>query len=87
MQELEDRQRIKQLLSLTRPGGQHVVYQQENMTHSSVILPPQQRSKSPGAKGRDAGERILRTVYLPAPQTEPLSLKCDALQAQLHEQV
>ena len=64
-----------------------MVYQQENMTHSSVILPPQQRSKSPGAKGREAGERILRTVYLPSPQTEPLSLKCEALQAQLQEQV
>lgn len=94
LQEMADRQRIKQLLSLTRPSEQQVVFQQENAAVQACTALPQrqqqQRSKSPSGRGRGnggGGERILRTVYLPAAQTEPLTLKCEALQAQLAEQV
>jgi coiled-coil domain-containing protein 77 len=86
LQEAEDRQRIKQLLALTRPAEQHILYQQENTVQANTVFPRQQRSKSP-ARSQEGGERILRTVYLPAAQTESLSLKCEALQAQLQEQV
>ncbi len=84
---MEDRQRIKQLLSLTRPVEQQIVYQQENTAQGNAVFPRQQRSKSPGRGRAMEGERILRTVYLPAAQTESLTLKCDTLQAQLLEQV
>lgn len=105
LQEMEDRERIKQLLSLTRPTEQQVFFpaagagrQQENggvLTNTVFPRTQQQqqqrgRSRSPGrgrSSGGCGGECILRTVYLPAAQTEPLTLKCEALQAQLAEQV
>lgn len=113
LQEAEDRSRIKQLLGLTRPVEQALVYpqQQENAalrsntvfprqpSHPHPQHPPQRgRSRSPGRGGGGngggeggcgraaGGERILRTLYLPAAQTEPLALKCKALEAQLAEQ-
>lgn len=98
LQEGEDRQRIKQLLSLSRPSEQQVVLQQENAGRpSNLVLPrapaagaaaAQHRStRSPRRAGGEGGERVLRTIYLPAAQTEPLTLKCETLQAQLQEQV
>ena len=104
---MEDRARIKQLLALTRPVEQKVVYgsgssaggagSSENGPHCNAVFPRGEgRGRAPkaAAAARPGGppppapppERILRTVYLPTAQAEALSLKCEALQAQLAEQ-
>lgn len=107
---MEDRARIKQLLSLTRPTEEKVVYGGQPRPSVSAVLPRNaadgsSRGRSPrrsarggsgGDENRAAGsgqpaagpapERILRTVYLPTAQGEALSLRCEALTAQLQEQ-
>jgi coiled-coil domain-containing protein 77 len=111
LQEVEDRARIKQLLALTRPVEQKVVYgsgssaggsgggsSSENGPHCNAVFPRGEgrgrAQRAAGATARPGGppppapppERILRTVYLPTAQAEVMSLKCEALQAQLAEQ-
>eukprot|EP00887_Chlorella_sp_A99_P000203 scaffold13.g203.t1 len=102
LQEMEDRKRIKQLLSLTRPTEQTVRYSgarlpgQENGPQTTGVFPhgrsPGRQSGAGGAGSLGpppcgpSGGAVLRTVYLPTAQTETLALKCEALQAQLAEQ-
>lgn len=100
---MEDRARIKQLLSLTRPAEQRLAYGRgrggaasENGPQATMVFPRggpgSSRAASPGRSGGSGGpaapqpERVLRTVYLPTPQTEAAALRCEALAAQLAEQ-
>ena len=93
IQELEDRQRIQQLLSLTQPvgstnanlGGLHVGYNASadfgsKVADDSLFLPQSSHSSF------SAGRGILRTVFLPSQNSETLSYELQALRVQAEEQ-
>jgi coiled-coil domain-containing protein 77 len=114
LQEIQDRQRIQQLLALTQPVEQTVTYRQGGPPSSITAYPkPAAGSGSAAAAGRagspskaagrlgskeqqhgsaaagagGVGGRVLRTVVLPAVDSDFLLLKIESLQAQLNEQV
>jgi coiled-coil domain-containing protein 77 len=103
LQEIQDRQRIQQLLAMTQPLEQIVTHRQDGGPPCSVTVYPkpypqhaqqQQRGGKSSQRGADAaagaggsGERVLRTVFLPTVDCDFLLLKVESLQAQLNEQV
>lgn len=92
LQECEDRARIKQILSLTRPADQRAAHGRggnENGRPTTSALPrgaAPNRSKSPTAAALQQSQRVLRTLYLPAAHADAAALRCEALEAQLAEQ-
>lgn len=116
LQEIQDRQRIQQLLALTQPVEQTVTYRQGGPPSSITAYPKpaagsgsaaaaaagragspskaagrvgskEQQHGGAAAGGGGVGERVLRTVVLPAVDSGFLLLKIESLQAQLNEQV
>lgn len=114
LQEIQDRQRIQQLLALTQPVEQTVTYRQGGPPSSITAYPKpaavsgsaatagragspskaagrvgskEQQHGGAAAGGGGVGERVLRTVVLPAVDSDFLLLKIESLQAQLNEQV
>lgn len=102
LQEIQDRQRIQQLLAMTQPLEQTITHRQDGGPPCSVtVYPkpypqhPQQQQQQPsrggkspqrGAEAGGSGERVLRTVFLPTVDCDFLLLKVESLQAQLNEQ-
>jgi coiled-coil domain-containing protein 77 len=95
LQEVQDRQRIQQLLSITQPLEQEITYHKETMPQSMTLLPRKQgarQASSSSAAAAAAGrpstqERVMRTVFLPTANADFLLLKVESLQAQVNEQV
>lgn len=114
LQEIQDRQRIQQLLAMTQPLEQTVTYKQGGAPSSVTAFPKasgaagtaaagagragspsraagrgaqQQQQQQGAAAAGGAGERVLRTVFLPTVDSDFLLLKIESLQAQLNEQV
>ncbi|KAF8064637.1 ccdc77 [Scenedesmus sp. PABB004] len=81
LQEVQDRQRIQALLSMTQPLEQAITFPPGGGPPTAVTALP----RAGGGKAR-AGERVLRTVFLPAADPEFLVMKVESLQAQLDEQ-
>uniref|UniRef100_A0A383VMW0 Uncharacterized protein n=1 Tax=Tetradesmus obliquus TaxID=3088 RepID=A0A383VMW0_TETOB len=102
LQEIQDRQRIQQLLAMTQPLEQTITHRQDGGPPCSVTVYPkpypqhaQQQQQQPmrggkspqrGAEAGGSGERVLRTVFLPTVDCDFLLLKVESLQAQLNEQ-
>ena len=82
LQEIEDRKRIQQLLSLTQPVEQEITYSR-NTKPETVEFYPVSRDESDG--DQDGGKATLRTVIMPTEHTDTLLLKVESLKSQLDE--
>jgi hypothetical protein len=103
LQELDDRKRMQQLLSMAAPLDQTVLYRPDGLPIATTLPPGgggcsggnPSSSGGGGAAGQHrqqqrggaAGGGAVRTVFLPAANADALVLKIEALQAQLNEQV
>lgn len=88
LQEMQDRQRIQQLLGMAPPHEQEIIYGPHGPPSTITHHPRRPVAGTNGPAGRAGGgqERVLRTVFMPTVDTEQLQLKVESLQAQLNEQ-
>jgi coiled-coil domain-containing protein 77 len=89
LQEVQDRQRIQQLLAMTQPYEQEMTYSKAGppQTTTSQLGRDAGGAAGGGAAGGGGGTRVLRTVFLPTANADVLALRVESLQAQLNEQV
>lgn len=87
LQEVEDRKRIRHLLAMHGPMEQEITYNRNGKPNTVTVYPRHgQENVAKQANQKDASERVMRTVYLPAANADNLMLKVESLQAQLNEQ-
>ena len=81
LQEMEDRSKIKHLLSLTQPVEDEITYLRETKPETVTLIEGEESDASGnGGSGKGTG-----TIYLPAAHTETLLLQVKSLEAQLSE--
>eukprot|EP00892_Ulva_mutabilis_P005163 jgi/Ulvmu1/3018/UM015_0058.1 len=92
-QDMEHRQQLEQLTALADPINQAITFSRDQDPSTGIVYPQKggkefrRKGKTLQDESKDAehAHRVLRTVFLPAANTDALRLKVESLQAQLAE--